>query len=329
MSETPPTIEHGDIAAVEPTSLAAIRDRVRATIPGAAASLDRRGFQLLQWPPIRPNAAGKPIELSLEHEARLKADEPKALEALLRHLDLSEGRELLAGHPIVGRLISRRVERAPGAQSVDRYWDVIGRGFAQSGASLRQRTKTSKFMTWSGGDAADTAAVFNLELPLVTLGRSGVVARLEFNWIDDLAATFAEFEAHRAGSPANRCNPLVFVSDVLPAPLDGDLQMVIEHTTFREKYSLRLPAADGGESERFQMNIDQMMVQSLVSGHFAHHCDVDIAAAVPVDEMVLAELNTLAAALVESFTLRPANAPKYWWDLHKFAVAHTQGTRPS
>ncbi len=325
MREVRPTIRQGDIAVVEPPSLASVRERVRAMIPGAVASLDRRGFRLLQWPPIRPNAAGKPIELSLEHEARLKADQPQALETLLHHLDRVEGRELLAGHPVVGRLISRRVERAPGAQSVDRYWDVADGGFAQSGASLRQRTKTSKFMTWSGGDAVDTAAVFNLELPLVALGRSGVVARLEFNWIDDLAATFAEFVAHRAGSPADRRNPLVFASDVLLTPLDGDLRVVIEHTTFREKYSLRLPTADGGDSERFQMNIDRMMVQSFASGHFAHHCDVDIAAAIPVDETVLAELNALAAALVESFGLRPANAPKYWWDLNKFDVAHMRG----
>lgn len=309
-----PTIERAEISALEPPALAAVRELVESVIPQVTSNRDRRGFRLLQWPPIRPNAAGKPIELSLEHEVRLRTDRPEAARALAKHLSNCEGRELFPACPGVADLIVRRVERAPGAQSVDRYWDVPDGGFAANLASLRQRVRTSKFMTWSGSGGADTAAVFNLELPLVALGRSGVVARLEFNWIDDLATTFAEFDARRAGAPGDRRNPLVLARDLLPKHLDGDLKPIVEHTTFREKYSLRYREGDDIEREHFQMNIDHMMIQSLASGHFGYHCDIDVAAAVPVDETVLFELDTLATTLVDHYSFRPANAPKYWWD---------------
>lgn len=315
MSETLPIVERVGIAEVEPASLAAVRARVRATLPQASETFDRRGFRLLQWPPIRPNAAGKPIELSLEHEARLRADRPGAAGDLSRHFEGVEGRALFAGHPRVGDLVVRRVARAPGAQSVDRYWDTADGGFAAAMTSLRQRTRTSKFMTWAGEGGDDAAAVFNLELPLVALGDAGVVARLEFNWIDDLAATFAEFAAHRAGSSADPRNPLVFAHAPSTHRLDDALRPVVEHTTFREKYSLRRPDSTGQEAERFQLNVDHMMVQSLISGRFAPHCDVDVSAAVPVDEALLVELDTLATLLSDRFGLRPADAPKYWWDL--------------
>lgn len=315
MTEIEPTIERADVSVVEPPTLAAIRDRVRATIPRVEATLDRRGFRLLHWAPIRPNAAGKPIELSLEHEARLRVVRPEAADDLSRHLERNEGRALFAAHPRIADLVVRRVARAPGAQSVDRYWDADGCGIAASAMSLRQRTKTSKFMTWSGEGGTDAAAVFNLELPLVALGHAGVVARLEFNWIDDLVATFAEFAAHRAGAPADPRNPLVLARDLTRSRIDGDLRAVVEHTTFRQKYALRRPNAEGIEEERFQLNIDHMMAQSLTSGRFAHHCDVDVAAAVPVDETVLLDLDALAAALCDGFGLRPANGSKYGWDL--------------
>jgi hypothetical protein len=308
------SIDHAEISEITPLALAAAWARVRETIASAEPNLDRRGFRLLHWPPIRPNPAGKPIELSLEHEARLRADHPAAIADLVGHLDRVEGNEIHIGDPRIDDLVVRRVARAPGAQSVDRYWDVSRGGFAAAQASLRQRIRTSKFMTWSGGDA-DAAAVFNLELPLVALGRAGVVARLEFNWIDDRAATFAEFEARRAGRSADPRNPLVLALDLLPTRLDGDLAMVVEHTTFREKYSLRRRLPDGTEVERFQMNIDHMIAQSLATGHFGHHVDVDVAAAVPVDEAVLVDLDALAATLGDRFALKPANAPKYAWDL--------------
>lgn len=56
---------------VVPASIRRLREDVAGELPEAQSAQDRRGFQLLQWPPPRQNARGKPAELSLEHEARL------------------------------------------------------------------------------------------------------------------------------------------------------------------------------------------------------------------------------------------------------------------
>lgn len=317
MSRTVPPIERVEPSILEPARLADLRDRVRRTVPEVVDALDRRGFRLLHWPPIRPNAAGKPFELSLEHEARLRPTTARSLPALRRALDRAEGRALFEGDPLLGALVLRRVRRATSAQSVDHYWDVEGRlsgGLTRRTASLRRRIRTSKFMTWAAGDDADAVGVFNLELPLVALGTSGVVARLEFNWIDRLDEAVAEFDAIAAGEEGDARNPLRIAVEALPPGLGGPLRPALEHTTYREKYSLRTRSPDTGiEEERFQLNVDHMIVQSLSSGHIAHHADVDVAAATPVDAEVLGRLDGLAAGLSRRFGLAPADAPKVWW----------------
>ncbi len=317
MTDVEPTIERAEIDTVEPARLAEVRRLVRATVPAVVETFDRRGFQLLHWPVVRTNPAGKPIELSLEHEARLRPSGAASILELQRHLDRRRERALFDGEGPGDRLIVRRVERPPGAQSVDRYWDVDGRlsgGFTKRAASFRQRTRTSKFMTWSNGGAETDFAPFNLELPLVALGGTGVVARLEFNWIDAVEAATTEFDAILAGDADPPGNPLALALRSLPAGLGGALRPALEHTTFREKFALLSPSApDAPEYERFHLNIDHMVVQSLRTGHVAHHCDVDVAAGVPVDAGVLAELEAIAAGLRARFGFVSANAPKVWW----------------
>lgn len=312
-----PPIERVDTPTIEPDRLRDLRAQVRARVPEVIETLDRRGFRLLHWPPPRPNAAGKPIELSLEHEARLRPASPRSLPDLRRALDAAEGRALLEGDPLVGDLIVRRVRRATSAQSVDHYWDVDGRlsgGLTRRTASLRRRVRTSKFMTWSAGEDDAAVGVFNLELPLVALGGSGMVARLEFNWIDRLDVATAEFDAITAGEAGDPGNPLGIAVRALPAGLGGPLRPALEHTTHREKYSLRTrSSATGEEEERFQLNVDHMIVQSLASGHIDHHADVDVAAATPVDAAVLVRLEAVARGLSARFELTPAEAPKVWW----------------
>lgn len=293
---------------VEPAYLASARQRVRADAPGVIDALDKRGFRALHWPPEQTNAAGKPVELSLEHEARLMPSSPRALHALKEALaasgSLTSGNALLPDHPQFGKWSIRRVQRDPGPQSRDLFWDRTGSTTEQRliprMMSLRERVKTSAFMTWgSDGDARS----LNMELPYVLYAQTGVVARLEFNWIDRMAATLAAFNAEE-DSQGPSGQPLVLAARIAGIE-KGEFEPVLEHTTFREKHSVRL-----GDEELFQLNVDHVVTQSLRTQRLATFTDVDIAASRLVHPNVLAELIAFAAALSERFSLVPVAGTK-------------------
>jgi hypothetical protein len=103
------------VHSVEPERLAEIRRKV-GVATGAQEAYDRRGFRLLQWP--SPHTDRKPIELSLEHEARLSPTSTRQLHSLLASLAVSRGerldRVLLAGKQRFHDLTLEQVRRAPG-----------------------------------------------------------------------------------------------------------------------------------------------------------------------------------------------------------------------
>ena len=240
------SIEVADTGTVEPEALQRARNLVREKVPGVRESEDRRGFQLLHWDPVRANEEGKPIELSLEHEARLKpvshAKLSELQSALAQSEGLSIGKVLFPEGSPDDRLILRRYQRDFGAQSRDRYFELKnppaqGRLIPRM-MSVRERIKTSDFMSWAS--SAGEMRALNFELPIVALGEGGVVARLEFNWIDELSLTVADFRTS-TDDKARVVNPLHLASLIAPFDPD-DLEPVLEHTTYREKYSLLLPA---------------------------------------------------------------------------------------
>ena len=297
-------------SAVEPTQLAEARTRVRADAPQVVDAIDKRGFKALHWNPARSNAAGKPAELSLEHEARLTANSDRALETfkdrLAASLTMTASNALLPDHAQFGRLTVKRVPRDTGAQSIDRYWDLIDASvetrLIPRMMSLRERAKTSTFMTW--GTTADERAL-NLELPFVAYAQSGVIARLEFNWIDNLSLTIAEFAA---GASGQTDNPLILAARIEGIG-EGGFKQVLEHTTFREKYLVR----DGGQ-EVLQLNVDHVVAQSLRTRRLASYTDIDIAPSKIVDSDVLASLIAFSQALGERYSLAPVAATKVWRD---------------
>ena len=149
----------------------------------------------------------EPGELSLEHEGRLKPAQPGGAEPLRALLRDSEGRrlsEVLPGSEArFGDLEFKRFDRPPGPQSSDLYFDLADRapskGWIAAMLSLRQRRMSSSFMSW--GQTRDaTLLPLNLELPFVGYGETGVIARLEFNWIDDLDLSIADFRQCAAHS---------------------------------------------------------------------------------------------------------------------------------
>lgn len=292
---------------IEPAALATARQLVRSHAPQVADATDRRGFRLMHWPPTRPNAAGKPVELSLEHEARLTPVSTGDLATLKTALTASDaqvaGNSLLSGHPRFGGLSIRRVARPSGEQSRDRYWDVVpAAGFDTMIArrmTLRERVRTSAFMTWEGDG---NQRPLNLELPAVPYGSTGVVARLEFNWIDTVIDMLTEFGTASAEGPAD--NPLVLASRVAGIG-KGAFEPVLEHTTYREKYQIL-----DGELEVFQLNVDHVVAQSLRTQRIATFTDIDIAPSQIVDDGVLASLVAFAQAISDRYKLVPVDATK-------------------
>lgn len=168
-----------------PPILSQLWARVAELIPEATETYDRRGFKMQHW--TSPRTKRKPIELSLEHEARLQPRTEQAGEVLLEALADSEGlpikARLLPGNSDFGDLRVRAYVRPPGPQSIDLYYDATHEGrpcalIAQQ-VTIRERLSGQSFMTWSGGN--DVLSALNLELPFVPIGSLGMTARLEFN----------------------------------------------------------------------------------------------------------------------------------------------------
>lgn len=171
--------------------------------------------------------------------------------------------------------------------------------------TVRERMKSSAFMTW-GGDRGE-ARPLNLELPFAAIGDSGVVVRLEFNWIDDLGLAMADLDAGPPHLEQHRRGPLRLAG--LAAGFDAHgLVPVLEQTTFREKFAL----VDEAGEERFQLNIDHVVAQSLDTGRQGVFVDIDIAPTGAVDVSTLARLECLSAALMQRYGLRPVLATKAW-----------------
>jgi Phosphotransferase enzyme family len=323
-----PFVVVGTASDVEPRELAQARALVRQRVPDVKDAVDRRGFRLLHWPPTRPNDRDKPQELSLEHEARLKPGLESGLHRLLDSLHASSGRA--AGERVLpnagphGDLLVEHVQRASGAQSVDHYYDVdqrIGhRRLIPRMFSLRQRLRTSSFMSWSAessGDAAGSGstpavapkAPLNLELPFVALGSTGMTARLEFNWLDDPRESLAEATNLQAPESSRLSNPIFLASLAGEVSFEGAAP-VIEHTTFREKFLFK----QGDGQPRFALNIDRVTAQSLSTGRMASYVDVDISGFRLVDEAELALLTSFYLDFSNEYGLLPNLCTKAWRD---------------
>ena len=309
-------IETASISVVEPDNFKNIRARIKTLVPSVSEASDRRGFKLLHWDPIRSNHQGKPVELSLEHEARLSPRSDQGLRRLQNELLKSEGLPLSLENPSIGTLIVRRYHRESGAQSIDRYYDLknveANDLLIPRMLSLRERIKTSGFMTWSSGEAG--MRPLNLELPMISIGNSGVVSRLEFNWIDELKLSVEDLgkasvsEADVQWNPISLANQLEYIKT-------ADIEQVLEHTTYREKYGLYRPAnATGQEIEAFQLNIDHVVAQSHRTSRIGTYTDIDISPCLTVDQNVLTALIALTNTLSRQFELVPVAATKAWRD---------------
>lgn len=296
---------------IEPKPLRDVRDWVHSNLPDVRSATDRRGFQLLQWDPLRQNNAGKPVELSLEHEARLLPATNEALQTLLQALHDSEAREvdeyLLPDNKEFGSLIVSRYKRDVGPQSVDRYYDILPPSdrptLTERLITVRERIKSSKFMSWSTSN--ESMLPLNLELPFIALGERGLTARLEFNWVDDLEKCLAEAVSATAGEHVQLRNPLFIAARTQALELDG-LTAVLEHTTYREKFGFRRPATNNSaEEEIFVLNVDHITAQDLETGRIGTYTDVDISGVRPIDERELAHVMAFAEALANRYNLRP------------------------
>jgi hypothetical protein len=309
-------VTYGEPTDLEPKSLAVVRNLVLKEVPGAKHDTDRRGFQLLHWAPNRPNDRGKPQELSLEHEVRLKPATNDAMKALLDALHGNSGRriseQLLPRSARFGDLVVHRLGRAPGSQSVDHYYE-ISHGVARTKLiprmySLRQRIRGSDFMTWSSQDPQGPAPM-NLELPFVALGSSGMTARLEFNWMD--VPEIAIEEALNTKLPAaDRMNNPIYLASLMEGLSFAGAVPAIEHTTFREKFDFR----NDRDEAVFALNVDFVTAQSLATRRIGSYVDVDISSYREVSAEELGRLSEFAAALAGTYALLPNLCTKVFRD---------------
>jgi hypothetical protein len=309
---------------IEPEALQEVRQKVRNQIRGLWEEQDRRGFQLLQWAPVRANDAGKPVELSLEHEARLEPVDEHAALNFRKALSKNDGRPanefLLQGlekdDEGFGNLVVMSYDRPTGPQSVDRYYEIApgaaGAALIPQMITIRERIQTSKFMTWSTTDSM--MRPLNLELPFVAYGHSGMTVRLEFNWIDNLQESLREVDSRESDEAIRWTNPLYIAAQLHNLVL-SDLHPVFEHTTYRQKFGLwEKGSGAANERELFAINIDTVVAQDLASKGSGTYQDIDISSVERIDTAVLQRLILLTEILSARYHLRPNNGTKAWRD---------------
>jgi hypothetical protein len=199
---------------------------------------------------------------------------------------------------------------------VDRYYDVPGAGgewlLIPRQITVRERQRGSKFMSWNA--AGGGPRPLNLELPFVALGDSGLTARLEFNWMDDLATGLREALAAETEASVRHRNPLFIAMQTQGLSLAG-LVPVLEHTTFRQKFGLRSPGAgEGKEGEVFVINVDTVVAQDLATMRVGTYCDVDLSGVARVDAAELRRLTEFVEAIASRYGLQPNPGTKAWRD---------------
>lgn len=188
-------------------------------------------------------------------------------------------------------------------QSRDLYWEntspTSNAKLIHRKLTFRERVAGSSFMTW---EPIGSEHPLNLELPFEAYGGTGVVARLEFNWIDAIDDTLSEFDNAAPAGPTN--NPLVLASRIVKIE-KGEFKAVLEHSTFREKYLLK-----DGDTELFHLNVDHVVSQSLTTHRIASFTDVDIAPTRFVDLEMLTLLICFTLAMRQQYNLLPVDATK-------------------
>lgn len=306
---------------VDPPGLTKIRERVKELIPDSTESWDRRGFRLLEWPAPGEvkEPGGKPIQLSLEHEARLRPADDAATGRLLVTLLSSERRRLGDCFQLTdsefAEMTVRQYVRDPGPQSMDRYFDLDSAlTLTERGISVRQRLKGSKFMSWNveGG-----LRPLNAELPVVDVGPpAGMIARYEFNWIADIDAGI-EQALGSADSDRQR-NPLWLIGELTGITM-RPLVPVIDHITVRAKFGIHEPVTPDESSkdpkavgaERFAINVDLVRTSSTQDpSRTGQYVDVDISSESPIDVNEFDRLTRFTGALCERFDLIPGEHTK-------------------
>jgi len=167
-------------------------------------------------------------------------------------------------------------------------------------------------MTW--GITGNSMRPLNLELPFIALGDAGMSVRLEFNWIDDLTECLNEAVAIRIEKKLQLRNPFYIAATNESFVLTG-LVAVLEHTTFREKFSFRKAATDNTAAEEvFVLNVDNITAQCLQTGRIGSYIDVDISGVKAVDAKELAEVMEFAKCMSDNYSLQPNLSTKAWRD---------------
>jgi hypothetical protein len=246
----------------DPPALLQLRAQVAKLVPEATEIYDRRGFKMQHW--SSPRTARKPIELSLEYEARLQPRVAGTAEPLLTALTKSENRplkeQILPNDIDFGDLRVRAYARPPGPQSIDLYYDATNDGRACSliarQVTIRERLSGQSLMTWSNGD--DGLLALNLELPFIPIGSSGLIARLEFNWLDNVNASLQEATSSTTDLLLRTRNPFHLAMMFLGCRFSSLVPAAV-HITTRKKFDLYLPGASKSEQDVvFVINIDSI-----------------------------------------------------------------------
>ena len=294
---------------LEPSPLRKLREAVKRQAPGSSTGIDRRGFDLLHWP--SPVSKTKPVELSLEHEALLTPADACAAGRLITALHTNEERpsqeNVLAVPQELGPWVVKRCARSPGPQSVDVFFDLDGDDFplTRAGYTIRVRAASDTFMTWHEQNA-HTLLPVNAELPAHRLNGTGLLARLEFNW---LAPTALAPIGVPAGPPlplSDPVDPLRHIEWHAGRSLQR-LVPVSVHRTVRMKFVW----VDGEEAaERLVANVDYLSAYLLKDERIVRWVDVDLSSLRPIVPAELTLLERFGIALADQYHLEPRPATK-------------------
>lgn len=277
----------------EPESFQQERARVQQRIANADApvitSRDMRAYERLQWYFTPTTAAATTCTLMFEHQAHLCCG--PALNIGTLQSALAERARTMQPFLADDNYRSWRITLCEqDLPLVRRYYDHADSG----GALIRSQISLAESVA-----SHDNAREWELELPWVALGATGIRARqvFQWEWEGDWQETLAIYKNPLEAAEWAR-HPLAMTAERLEIEM-AKLAPVLQQSTYRETYLVR----NAIDQAKFALHVDHVMVQDLKSGRVGTFAELLIDTMGEMNPDELAQFARFVAALVKEYGL--------------------------
>ena len=271
----------------EPDSFQQERVWLQQRIPDAILVQSGRGYANWQWY-TAPNAETTSMcASSFEHQAHFCCGPSMENSTFLNTLANSARtmQPFLPDSHYRSWHITRATQYPP---TTRRCYD-----YTNSGGMLIQR----QISLYESLSANANLPAWELELPYVALGSSGVRAGLAYHWHGSWQATRADCQGPH-GSATSLRHPLALAAErheIEP----NKLVPIMQQTIYRESFLVK----NAIDQAKFAIHINHVVAQDLASGRIGSHVEIQIEIVAPMDKEELPLFTNFVSELVRQYKL--------------------------